>query len=71
MEKKSEILPLKELVKMLMGFVGKEWKTYTKQQKMEWITKYREVEYNHNKQIAKYGSVEAWYLSGEGRLMEF
>lgn len=37
--------------------------------RQEWRDAYRKVEKETNDQIAKYGSVEAWYESGEGRLL--
>ena len=36
----------------------------------KWRKTYRDVEADNNAQIAKYGSVEKWYESGEGRLLE-
>lgn len=37
--------------------------------KQKWIKSYRDAEADTNAQIAKYGSVEKWYESGEGRLL--
>jgi hypothetical protein len=37
--------------------------------RQEWRTQYRKVETNSNNSIAKYGSVEKWYESGDGRLL--
>lgn len=37
--------------------------------KQKWRDAYRRVEDNTNTQIAKYGSVDKWYESGEGRLL--
>lgn len=35
----------------------------------KWRKAYRDAETDTNTQIAKYGSVEKWYESGEGRLL--
>lgn len=37
--------------------------------KQKWIKSYRAYEADTNAQIAKYGSVEKWYESGEERLL--
>ena len=37
--------------------------------KLKWLKAYRDAETDTNTQIAKYGSVEKWYESGEGRLL--
>jgi len=62
-------ISLKELVKSLKDFIGKEWDGYTKEEKMKWIYSYRKVEDDTEKMIEKHGSVEKWYESGEGRLL--
>ena len=47
--------------------------TYSKdadeETKQKWRDAYRKVEKETNSAIAKYGSVEKWYESGEGRLL--
>jgi hypothetical protein len=37
--------------------------------KQQWKKKYRKAEEESNKMIDKYGSVEKWYQSGEGRIL--
>ena len=37
--------------------------------KQKWREAYRRVENDTNTQISKYGSVEKWYESGDGRLL--
>ena len=37
--------------------------------KQDWREIYRNVEADTNKMIAKHGSIEKWYESGEGRLL--
>jgi len=37
--------------------------------KQQWKEEYRKVETESNKMIDKYGSVEKWYQSGEGRML--
>lgn len=61
-------ISLIELVRMSNDFFGKEWNTLTKSDKVKWIEKYREIENETNAMIAKYDSIEQWYMSGEGRL---
>jgi len=61
-------LSLRELVRISRGFFGKKWNILTKADKVKWIEKYREIENDTNAMIAKYDSVEQWYMSGEGRL---
>jgi len=41
----------------------------TEQTKSKWREVYRKVENETNQQILKHGSVNAWYESGEGRLL--
>ena len=47
--------------------------TYTsdanEETKQCWREAYRKIEDEGNQQIVKYGSVEKWYESGEGRLL--
>jgi len=47
--------------------------TYSKdadeETKQKWRDAYRKVEAETNSMIAKYGSVDKWYESGEGRLL--
>lgn len=63
-------LPLITLVRMIKSFVGiKEWDNYEKSEKIDWISNYRKVEKESAEAIERYGSVEAWYESGEGRLL--
>ena len=64
-------LSLREIVKLSSNFIGKEWFSFTKEEKMRWINAYREVEDENEAMIAKYGSVCAWYESGEGRSIYF
>jgi hypothetical protein len=37
--------------------------------KQQWKKEYRKVEEESNKMIDKYGIVEKWYQSGEGRIL--
>lgn len=62
-------LPLITLVRMLKSFIGKEWEYYEKAEKIVWISNYRKVEKESEEAIERYGSVDAWYESGEGRLL--
>lgn len=64
-------LPLRELVRMSKNFFGNEWNCWTKEEKVKWIERYREVEQRSMEMISKYDSVEQWYMSGEGRLLNF
>jgi hypothetical protein len=41
----------------------------SEEEKQHWIKAYRDAEADTNKMIAKHGSVEKWYESGEGRLL--
>ena len=67
----NNIITLK-LVRMIIDFIGKkEWNNYSKQEKIDWIVSYRKVEEETNKQIELAGSVENWYASGQGRLLQF
>ena len=61
-------ISLIKLVRISRDFFGKEWDTLTKSDKLKWIEKYRKIENETNAMIAKYDSVEQWYMSGEGRL---
>ena len=63
-------LPLITLVRMLKSFIGSEWDYAEKAEKILWISNYRKVEKESAEAIEKYGSVEAWYESGEGRLLD-
>lgn len=62
-------LPLITLTRMLKSFIGNEWEYMEKAEKIEWISNYRKVEDENEVMIQKYGSIEAWYESGEGRLL--
>jgi hypothetical protein len=53
----------------LMLHSGTYEKDASEETRKEWRRAYRKVETFSNKQIAKHGSVEAWYESGEGRLI--
>lgn len=61
-------LPFKELVELLI-FSGTIPQKYTKQDLNKWVTAYRKAEFESNQQIKKYGCIEKWYESGEGRLI--
>lgn len=39
--------------------------------KNKFLKSYRKVERENEEMINKYGSIQAWYESGEGRLIEF
>ena len=41
----------------------------SEEEKQYWREVYRNAEVDTNKMIAKHGSVEKWYESGEGRLL--
>ena len=62
-------LPLITLVRMLRSFIGSEWDSYEKAEKIVWISNYRKAEQESAEAIERHGSVEAWYESGEGRLL--
>ena len=64
-------LPQKELERISAQFYGKEYTKATPEKKKEYDDRYRKVEADTNRQIELAGGVEAWYLSGQGRLMEF
>jgi len=66
-----KILPQKELERISAQFYGKEYTNATPEKKKEYDYNYRKVEAESNRQIELAGGVEAWYLSGQGRLMEF
>lgn len=69
--KQFNTLPIRELIKLITDFVEPDWKSYTKKEKLKWISNYRNVEKENIEAIERHGSVESWYLSGEGRLLEF
>ena len=52
----------------LMIFSGTYGKDVDEKTKQEWRIQYRKVETNSNNDISKYGSIEKWYESGNGRL---
>ena len=52
----------------LMIFSGTYNKDTDEKTKQEWRIQYRKVETNSNNDISKYGSIEKWYESGNGRL---
>lgn len=60
-----------KLERISAKFYGKEYTNATPEKKREYDDKFREVEAESNRQIELAGSVEAWYLSGQGRTMEF
>jgi len=60
---------LRSIVKGWRDFIGKEWDTYPKEEKIRWINAYRKAEQDTNESIERHGSVQAWYESGEGRLL--
>jgi DNA repair protein RadC len=53
----------------LMLFTGTYNKSADEQTRIYWRNAYRKVESETNAMIDKYGSVEKWYESGEGRLI--
>ena len=53
----------------LMLFSGTYKEDDSEEAKRDWINTYRKVEDDSIQMINKYGSVEAWYESGEGRLL--
>ena len=53
----------------LMLFSGTYKEGDSEEVKRDWIDTYRKVEDNNIQMINKYGSVETWYESGEGRLL--
>ena len=55
-----------DLLALESGTYSKDANEETKQ---KWRDAYRKVEDETNSAIAKYGSVEKWYESGEGRLL--
>ncbi len=65
-----EKVNIRVVIKGIKDFVGSDWDTYTKEEKLKWIRSYRKSEEDTNREIEKYGSVQAWYESGEGRLLD-
>ena len=55
-----------DLLALESGTYNKDADEETKQ---KWRDAYRKVENETNSEIAKYGSVEKWYESGEGRIL--
>lgn len=55
-----------DILQIHSGTYSKDADEVTKQ---KWRDAYRKVEADTNQLIAKYGSVEKWYESGEGRLL--
>lgn len=53
----------------LMLFSGTYKEDDSEEIKRDWIDTYRKVEEDSIQMISKYGSIEAWYESGEGRLL--
>lgn len=53
----------------LMLFSGTYKEDDSEEIKRDWLDTYRKVEDDSIQIINKYGSVEAWYESGEGRLL--
>jgi len=65
------ILPQEELERISADFYGKDYTEATPEKKKEFDDAYRRVEEDTNKQILDAGSVQAWYESGQGRLLYF
>ena len=53
----------------LMLFSGTYKEDDSEEVKRDWLDTYRKVEEDSIQMINKYSSVEAWYESGEGRLL--
>lgn len=66
-----KILPQKELLRILAQFYGKDYTNASPIEQQRLIDNYRKVEAESNREIELAGSVEDWYASGQGRLMEF
>jgi hypothetical protein len=58
-----------EQIDKLMLFSGTYAEEASDEVKKEWLDQYRRVEEDSIQMINKYDSVEAWYESGEGRLL--
>lgn len=61
-------LPLITFIRMAKSFDG-DWDSYDKETKVGYICSYRKVEKETFDMVEKYGSITAWYESGEGRLL--
>ena len=66
----TQILPQEELERISREFYSPEWDNYSEEKKQQIYDSYRKVEKQTNESIERYGSVEKWYESGEGRLLE-
>lgn len=64
-------IPDADLIKLLSDFFGDEFTNASDRKRRQFIDNYRKAESDQNEQIKKYGSVEKWYLSGEGRSFLF
>jgi hypothetical protein len=58
-----------EQIDELMLFSGTYTEEASDEVKKEWLDQYRKVEEDSIQMINKYSSVQAWYESGEGRLL--
>ena len=65
----SNTLPQEELIKLCKETMDPDWSRYSQEERDAFISKYREVEEETNEAIKRHGSVQAWYESGEGRLL--
>lgn len=61
-------LPLITFVRMARNF-DDDWDSYDKETKIGYICSYRQIEDETFAAIERYGSVTAWYESGEGRIL--
>lgn len=50
-------------------FTGTYEENASEEIKKEWRNTYRKVELDTEQMISKYDSIQAWYESGEGRLL--
>ncbi len=64
-----KILDEKELIRITSDFYGKDFTEATPEKQKEILDAYRRVEAETNEQIRQAGSVENWYASGQGRLL--
>jgi hypothetical protein len=58
-----------EEIDELALFTGTYDESADEETRIHWRDAYRRSESESNEMIAKYGSVEKWYASGEGRLL--
>jgi hypothetical protein len=66
----TSILSQKELEELCL-FSGTYREEDPQEVKDKWHEAYRKVEAETNQQIEEAGSVEKWYESGRGRLLDF